>query len=102
MFRTKRKPTTPGEILNEEYLRPLGISQKVLADHIKCDIKVINRIVNGRSGVTAPLALKLAAALNTTPEFWLNAQKAVDIYEASQELDKLPKSLFARARLAHA
>lgn len=102
MFRTKRKPTTPGEILNEEYLTPLGITQKVLADHIKCDVKVINRIVNGRCAVTAPLAIKLAAALNTTPEFWLNAQKAVDIYEASKELDKLPKALFVRGRLAHA
>lgn len=102
MFRTKRKPTTPGEILNEEYLAPLGITQKVLADHIKCDVKVINRIVNGRCAVTAPLAIKLAAALNTTPEFWLNAQKAVDIYEASKDLEKLPKSLFVRSRLAHA
>lgn len=102
MFKMKRKPTTPGEILNEEYLRPLAITQKGLADHIKCDVKVINRIVNGRCAVTAPLALKLAAALNTTPEFWLNAQKAIDIYEASKELDTLPKSLFVRGRLAHA
>lgn len=102
MLRIKRKPTTPGEILNEEYLGPLAITQKVLADHIKCDVKVINRIVNGRCAVTASLAIKLAAALNTTPEFWLNAQKAIDIYEASKELDTLPKSLFVRGRLAHA
>lgn len=102
MFRIKSKPTIPGEILNEEYLTPLGITQKVLADHVKCDVKVINRIVNGRCAVTASLAIKLAAALNTTPEFWLNAQKAVDIYEASKELDKLPKALFARGRLVHA
>lgn len=102
MLRIKRKPTTPGEILHEEYLRPLKITQKILADHIKCDVKVINRIVNGRCAVTAPLALKLAAALNTTPDFWLNAQKAVDIYEASKEIDSLPKALFASGRLVHA
>lgn len=102
MFRMKRKPTSPGEILNEEYLRPLDITQKMLADHIKCDVKVINRIVNGRSSVTAALALKLAAALSTTPEFWLNAQKAVDIYEESKGLGELPKALFIRGRLAHA
>lgn len=102
MLRVKRKPTTPGEVLHAEFLRPLGISQKALADHIDCDIKVINRIVNGRSSVTAPLALKLAAALNTTPEFWLNAQKAVDIYEASKELGTLPGSLLARGRLVRA
>lgn len=80
----KRKPTTPGEILQEEFLTPLGLTQKELADHIDYDVKVINRLINGRTGVTAPLALKLAAALNTSPEFWLNAQKAVDIYEASK------------------
>lgn len=96
MMHRKRKPTTPGEILQEEYLTPFGATQKDLANHIGCDVKVINRIINGRSGVTAVLALKLAAALNTTPEFWLNAQKAVDIYEAAQVVRKLPKMFFPR------
>lgn len=95
----KRKPTTPGEILQEEYLSPLGITQKQLADHIGYDVKVINRLINGRTGVTASLALKLAAALKTTPEFWLNAQNAIDIYEASKEVGKLPRPF---VRLAHA
>jgi addiction module HigA family antidote len=97
----KRKPTTPGEILQEEYLSPLGLTQKELADHIDYDVKVINRLINGRTSVTAPLALKLAAALNTTPEFWLNAQKAVDIYEASKKIGKLPKALIVDGHLAH-
>lgn len=86
-------PTIPGEILKEEFLVPLGISQKQLADHLQCDVKVINRIVNGRTSLTAPMALKLAATFKTTAEFWLNAQKAVDIYKASLELKKLPKPL---------
>lgn len=90
---TKRKPTIPGEILQEEYLTPLGLTQKELADHIDCDVKVINRLINGRTGVTAPLALKLAATLNTSPEFWLNAQKAVDIYEASKSIGELSAPL---------
>lgn len=98
----KRKPTTPGEILQEEYLSPLGLTQKMLADHIGCDVKVINRLVNGRTRITAPLALKLAAALNISPEFWLNAQKAVDIFEASKSLGKLPKALVVNGHLAHA
>ena len=93
MANIKRKPTTPGEILQEEYLSPLGLTQKELADHIGYDVKVINRLINGRTGVTAPLALKLAAALNTTPEFWLNSQKAVDIFEASKNIGRLPKAL---------
>jgi len=86
----RRKPTTPGEILREEFLGPLAISQKEFADHIGCDIKVVNRIVNGRSAVTAEMALKLGAALRTSPEFWLNAQKAVDLHRAAERAASLP------------
>lgn len=89
----KRQPTTPGEILQEEFLTPLDMTQKQFADHIGCDVKVINRIVNGKSSVTAEMALKLGAALKTTPDFWLNAQKEIDIYEASKDMRTLPKPL---------
>jgi addiction module HigA family antidote len=92
-MKTLRKPTTPGEILHEEFLEPMKLTQKQLADHICCDIKVVNRIVNGRTALTADMALRLAAAFNTTPEFWLNAQKAVDLWEASARIKRLPKSL---------
>ncbi|HKH49048.1 MAG TPA: hypothetical protein VKM72_30655 [Thermoanaerobaculia bacterium] len=47
----KREPTTPGAILREEFLKPLGLTQRQLADHLGCEVKVINRIVNGRTGV---------------------------------------------------
>jgi len=88
----QRKPTTPGEILNEEFIKPLSITQKELSDHLKCDVKVINRIVNGRSAVTAEMAIKLAATFKTTAQFWLNAQQAVDVYNANKTLGKhLPK-----------
>jgi len=96
MIPINRKPTTPGEILREEFLRPLNISQRLLAAHIGCDFKVINRIVNGKAQVTPKIGIKLAAAFNTSPDFWLNAQKAVDIYEASRELKHLPKSLLKK------
>lgn len=89
----KRKPTGPGEILREEYLRPLSLTQKELADHIGCDVKVINRIVNENSSVTAEMAVKLGAALKTSPHFWLNAQKALDLYYALKSTKKLPKPL---------
>lgn len=95
MSKMMREPTTPGEILKEEFLIPMGTTQGDLAFHLDCDVKVINRIVNGRSSVTAEMALKLAAALKTTPEFWLNAQKAVDLYRASKKLKTLPKPLKA-------
>ena len=93
MFERKRKPTTPGEILQEEFLTPLKVTQKELANHLGCDIKVINRIVNGKTSVTAEMALRLAAALKTTPDFWLNAQKAVDLHNAKAEIKKLPHPL---------
>ena len=89
----KRKPTTPGELLQKEFLSGLGISQKQLAEHITCDIKVINRIVNNRTSVTAEMAVKLASALDTSPQFWLNAQQAVDIYKAMKKIKSFPQSI---------
>ncbi len=87
----KRKPTSPGEILSEEFLKPLGMTQKELAVHIGCDVKVINRIVNSRTSVTAKMAIRLAATFGTTPEFWLNTQQSLDLYKASKELKNIPK-----------
>ena len=86
-----RPPTSPGEILREEFLIPLGMTQKGLADHIGCDVKVINRIVNDRTSVSAEMALKLGATFRTTPEFWLNAQEAVDLHRAAQRIRKMPE-----------
>jgi addiction module HigA family antidote len=89
----KREPTSPGEILREEFLKPLGLTQRQVADHLGYEVKVINRIVNGRTGVTPEMALKLGAAFRTSPEFWLNAQKAVDLYRAAKALGTLPAPL---------
>src|SRR3990172_2776882 len=87
----RRQPTTPGEILREEFLLPLGMTQRQLAGHLGCDLKVINRIINGRTSVTAEMALKLGATFRTTPEFWLTAQKAADLPLAANKAAKLPK-----------
>ena len=92
-MKNRRKPTTPGEILREEFLEPLHMTQKQLATHIACDVKVINRIVNARTSVTAEMALKLGATFGTTPDFWLNAQKAIDLHRAGYRLRSLPKAL---------
>jgi antitoxin HigA-1 len=89
-----RKPTSPGEILDKEFLEPMGLTQNELAKHIDCDVKVINRIVNGHTAVSAEMAIKLAATLRVSAEFWMNAQKAVDLYNARQHLGKkLPKPI---------
>lgn len=66
---------------------PNGISQKKLADHIGCDVKVINRIVNERTILTTSMAVKLASAFNTSPEFWLNAQMAIDLYNVTMNFE---------------
>jgi len=92
-MKIRRAPTSPGEILNEEFLKPLGMTQAQLADHLGCDVKVVNRIVNGRTSITAEMAIRLGAALRMTPEFWLNAQQAVDIYLAARRIRKVPKPI---------
>jgi len=93
MVPRNRRPKTPGEILHEEFLAPLGMTQKRLADHLGCDVKVVNRIVNGRSAVTADMALRLGAAFGTSPEFWFNAQKTCDLYDARKAAGRLPAPL---------
>jgi addiction module HigA family antidote len=81
----KRKPTSPGEMLNEEFLKPLALSPKILAAQISCDYTVINRIVNEKTDVTPAMAMKLAAAFETTPDFWLNAQMALDLWKSARK-----------------
>jgi len=82
MIPTGRTPTTPGEILKEEYLTPLSLTQEQLAKHIGVSRITINKIINAKQGVTPDIALRLATFFNTTPEFWLNLQLVVDLYLA--------------------
>jgi antitoxin HigA-1 len=90
MFRYKRQPTPPGEILLEEFLKPMGISQKQLAVHLGCDYKVINRIVNNHAAISPDIAIRLSMAFGTTPDFWLNAQIAQDIWVHQKNTPKIP------------
>ena len=94
----KRKPTSPGEILSEEFLKPLELTQKELAKHLACDYKVINRIVNERTSVTPEIAIKLAAAFDTTPDFWLNAQMAIDLWTLRAQKPKIRPLIRVRRR----
>src|SRR5690348_14928347 len=93
-----RKPTSPGEILIEEFLKPLEMTQRDLADHLGCDYKMINRIANERAAVTPEMATKLAAAFDTTPGFWLNAQMAVDLWSLRGRKPKIRSLLKSRGR----
>lgn len=93
MLPDKRVPVHPGEVLLEEFLRPLGITQVAFAEHVGISLQRVNEIVNGKRGVTPQTAWLLAQALSTTPEFWLNLQAAHDLVKArpTRKIRPLPK-----------
>jgi len=79
---TNRVPTHPGEMLREEFLNPMGITQQELADAIHVPYQRINELVNGKRGVTPSTALRLAKYFNMSPDFWMNLQQRWDLYRA--------------------
>jgi antitoxin HigA-1 len=86
MIPKRRQPTHPGEILLHEFLEPMEISQTKLAHELKIPIQRVNRLINGKRGITAETALLFARYFKTTPEFWMNLQAAVDLYQAQRQL----------------
>lgn len=86
---TKRIPTHPGEMLLEEFLTPMGITQKDLADNIEVPYQRINEIVNGRRGITSSTALRLAKFFDMSADFWMNLQLRWDLYFAQQAENKV-------------
>lgn len=81
MRKTKRRPVSVGETLKVEFLEPMDITSKTLAEAMGVHRNTISNLINGGS-LTVPLAIKLAAALGNTPAFWLNIQHASDLWEA--------------------
>ena len=94
MLPDNRIPTHPGEILLEEFLKPLGISQVAFAKHIGVPLQRINEIIRGKRGVTPETAWLLSQALGTTPELWSNLQWNHDLAK------KRPKKEVPRLRVA--
>jgi len=86
MIPKHRPPTPVGEILLEEFLKPLKLTQVQAADQMGVSVNRLNELIRGKRGVTADTALRLAKLLKTTPEFWLNLQNAYDLYEAKQAM----------------
>jgi addiction module HigA family antidote len=80
---TNRPPTPPGEFIRE-FLEDLGVSQSELARRIHVPFQRVNDVVNGRRAITASTALRLARFFGNSPEFWMNAQLACDLYQAAQ------------------
>jgi addiction module HigA family antidote len=79
MIPENRIPTHPGEILLEEILKPMGISQVAFAKHVGVSLQRINEIVRGKRGITPDTAWRFAQAFGTTPDFWMNLQTAYDL-----------------------
>lgn len=79
MLPKNRIPTHPGRILLEDFLKPLGISQVALAEHLDIPVQRINELVRGKRGVTPETAWLLAGALGTTPELWITLQANHDL-----------------------
>lgn len=82
---THRAPTHPGEMLLEEFLIPMGLSQRELATAIRVSYQRVNDLVNGRRGMTPDTALRLAKFFGNTPAFWMNFQLRWDLYFTQQE-----------------
>lgn len=104
----KRRPTPPGEMLLEEFLKPTGTSQVALAAKMGVPIQRVNGIIAGRRAVTAETAILFSRALGTTPDLWLNLQVAVDLWDAEQRLGRpgrsrsVERTPVRRAHTAHA
>lgn len=79
-----REPTHPGEMLFEEFLQPLDLSQQALANAIHVSFQRVNEIVNRRRGVTPSTAVRLARFFGTSPDFWMNLQQRWDLYQVLQ------------------
>ena len=90
---THRQPTHPGEMLLEEFLKPMGLTQNDLANAIQVPYQRINEIVNGKRGISPSTALRLARVFKMTPDFWLNLQLRWDLYFAQQSEDTVLKGL---------
>ncbi len=92
MIPKNRPPTSPGEVLREEFLGPLKMTQGDLAEKMGVPIQRINLLINERRAVTADTALLLAKALGTTPEFWMNLQQRYDLWAAQQRSQKAART----------
>ncbi len=87
MVPAKRRPSHPGDILCEEFLKPKGMSQAKLAMKMGVSVGHVNSLINGRRAVTATTAILLSRALRTSPEFWMKLQVAFDLHEAQRKME---------------
>jgi antitoxin HigA-1 len=97
---THREPTHPGDMLLEEFLKPLGLTQRELADGIRVPYQRVNEIVNKRRGMTPGTALRLSKFLGTSADFWMSLQLRWDLYQASRA-EAAELKLIKRVKVDH-
>jgi len=90
---THREPTHPGEMLLEEFLEPMGVTQRELAEAIHVPCQRVNEIVNKKRGITPSTALRLAKFFRVSEDFWLSLQLRWDLYKARKSEAKEIKSI---------
>ena len=83
---TKRKPASVGEILTQEFVEPMGLTQGALAEAMGVQRKHVNELCNNRRAVTAPTALILARVFGNSPDFWLNVQRRSDLWRIADKI----------------
>jgi addiction module HigA family antidote len=89
----KRAPTHPGEMLMKEFLEPMSITQRELADAIHVPYQRVNELVNGKRGMTPSTAVRLSAFFGNSSEFWLNLQQAWELYHVLKEEEEELKAI---------
>ena len=87
------KPTHPGEMLREDFMSDYGLTITILAQKIDVSRQTVNELVNERRSLSPAMALRLARLFGNTPEFWMNAQLAVDLWMAEKENKKVLKRI---------
>jgi addiction module HigA family antidote len=114
MIPRNRPPTPPGEILLEEFLKPMGMTQTALAGRMSVPLQRVNTLINGKRAVTADTALLLSEIFGTSAEFWMNLQAQSDLFAAQRRRDakrpqrrsrapaqRIPRSRPARSASTH-
>jgi antitoxin HigA-1 len=98
MIKRGLPPSHPGEILKELYIAPLEITVTETAAKLGITRKTLSELINGHSGISAEMALRLSMAFNTTPDLWLGLQQEFDLWKAKAKMGRITiKPIFKRA-----
>jgi addiction module HigA family antidote len=101
MRKNGMRPVPPGEVLKEEFLKPMGMSANALAQALGVPSNRISAILKAERGVSGDTALRLGAFFNTSPEFWMNLQMTYDLRKAEKAMPERVRSKIESRRTVH-